>query len=84
MYIAACKDPSAGQRGSVHAECYKGSRKSFRVNEDLLILELPRMLNDFLSCRAMPRIGGIATALLEIEQMLTNSLAMSSYQLGLT
>ena len=28
IYIAACKDPSAGQRGSIHAECYKGSRKS--------------------------------------------------------
>ena len=57
MIIAACKDPSAGPRGSSHAECYKGSCNSFRVIEELLDLEPLRMLNDHLSRWAMPRIA---------------------------
>ena len=49
--------------------------KSFRVDDDLLNLELVRMLNDHLSRWAMQHM---AMAYLEIEYMLTNLLAMST------
>ena len=34
--IAAFKDPSAEQRRSIHAQVHKSSRKTVRINEDLL------------------------------------------------
>ena len=37
IYIAACKDRTQVLgRGSIHVECYKGSRKWFWINEDRL------------------------------------------------
>ena len=55
IYTAAFEDPSAGPRELIHAEFYKGSRKSFRVNEDLQSFELPLMLSDRLSRWAKQR-----------------------------
>ena len=80
--------PSAGPRKSIHTEHVegqKGSRKSFRVNEDLVNLEL---LHDYPSCWAMTRMAMAYRAwqlrVWNLNKCLQIHLQLVGYLLGLT
>ena len=45
MYSAAFKDPTAEPRGSIHAEFYRGWRRTFRASEDLICRKMKKQLD---------------------------------------
>ena len=44
IYSAAFKDPTAEPRGSIHAEFYRGWRRTFRASEDLIRRRMKKQL----------------------------------------
>ena len=44
IYSAAFKDPTVKLHGSIHAEFYRGWRRTFRLNEDLICRKMKKQL----------------------------------------